>query len=53
MFEIRYTVRVKDEFKIGIEGTYKTELVANRHLRKLKRKYPGTEFKMIPNKNKI
>jgi len=48
MFEIRYTIRVGDEFKTGIEGTYKTELVAKRHLRRLKRKHPGTEFKMVP-----
>lgn len=46
MFEIRFTVRIKDEFKTGIEGNYKTELIAKRHLRRLKRKHPGTEFKI-------
>jgi len=46
MFGITYCIRVNDEFKRGLEGTYKTELIAKRHLRKLKRKYPGTEFKM-------
>ena len=48
MFEVRYTIRVGNEFKTAVEGTYKSELIANRHLRKLKRKYPGTEFKMKP-----
>lgn len=47
-YQMRYTVRVDNEFKTGIEGTYKTELIAERHLRKLRRKYPGTEFKIIP-----
>ena len=46
MFQITYCVRVNNEFKYGIEGTYKSELVAKRHLRKLKRKYSGTEFKI-------
>lgn len=46
MFQITYCVRVSDAFKHGVEGTYKSELIAKRHLRKLKRKYPGTEFKM-------
>ena len=46
MFEIRYTVRVNDIFKSAIEGVYKSKLIAERHLRKLKRKYRGTEFKM-------
>lgn len=46
MFEIRYTVRVGNEFKTSIEGVYKSRLIAERHLRKLKRKYRGTEFKI-------
>lgn len=45
-YEIRYTYRIDDTFKTKIEGVYKTKFVANRHLRKLKRKYPGIEFKV-------
>lgn len=56
MFQITYCVRVNDVFKHGVEGTYKTELVAKRHIRRLRRKYPGTEFKIRGghgNENKI
>lgn len=50
MFQIIYCIRVDDTFRRGVEGTYKTELIANRHLRRLKRKHPGIEFKMLSNK---
>jgi len=46
MFQIIYCIRVDDAHRNGVEGTYKTELVAKRHLRRLKRKYPETKFKI-------
>jgi len=42
MVSIVYKV---DKLK-GIEGKYKNKLVANRHLRKLKKKYKKTQFKI-------
>ena len=45
-YEIRYTYRIDDTFKTSIEGIYKTKLVADRHIRKLKWKHPGIEFKV-------
>ena len=46
MFQITYCIRVDDTFKHCVEGIYKTELIAKRHLRRLERKHPGTEFKI-------
>ena len=31
-----------------IEGNYKNKLIAERHLRRLQKKYPGTTFKIEP-----
>lgn len=31
-----------------VEGNYKNKLIAERHLRKLEKKYPGTVFKIEP-----
>lgn len=43
---VKYCIRFENEYKWREEGIYKTKFVANRHLRKLRRKYPGTEFKV-------
>ncbi len=45
-YEIRYCVLNNKVFEWRIEGIYKTKLVADRHKRRLEKKYLGTQFKV-------
>lgn len=45
-YAIRFCLYIENEYKWQIEGIYKTKFIANRHMRKLKRKYPNIEFKV-------
>jgi len=50
---MEYTIKYEVMHQTGEEGIYKSELIAKRHLRRLKKKYPQTVFKIEVKENKM